>query len=54
MMEESSDGEVDDCRLFLGTSRVVDGGVRGGETRCSPCVGDMVREAVEGTIDLDN
>jgi hypothetical protein len=54
MIEESSDGEVDDWRLFLGASRVVDGGVRGGETRCSPFVGDIVREAVEGTIDLGN
>ena len=54
MMEESSDGEVDCWRLFLGASRVVVGGVRGGETRCSPFVGDIVREAIEGTIEVEN
>ena len=53
MIEESSDGEVDGWRLFLGALRAVNGGVRGGETRCSPCVGDIVRETVEGTIDLE-
>ena len=53
-MEESSDGEVDGRRLFLGASRVVDGGVRGGETRCSPYVGDMVRGTAEGTIDPES
>lgn len=53
MMEESSDGDVDGWRLFLGASRAVPDGVRGGETRWSPFVGDIVREAIEGTIELE-
>jgi hypothetical protein len=52
MIEDSSDGEVDGWRLFLGASRAAVGGVRGGEARCSPFVGDIVCEIVEGTIDL--
>lgn len=54
MIEESSDGEVDGWRLFLGASRAVVGGVRGGEMRWSPFDGDTVRESVEGIIDLAN
>lgn len=54
MIEESSDEEVDGWRLFLGASRTVVGGVQGGETRCSPIVGDIIRESVEGIIDPEN
>lgn len=38
MMDESSDGEVEDCRWFLDVSAVLVGGVRGGEMRCSAVV----------------
>lgn len=54
MIEESSDGDVDGWRLFLSASGAMVGGVRGGETRCSPFVGDIVRETIEGTIDQGN
>lgn len=50
MMEESSEGEVEDWRGIFRASTALAGGVRGGETRRSPSVGET---ELEGNIMMD-